>query len=172
MIFIDCIHVKVRDGQVANRPICVALAVTVDGNRDILGLWAGDGGEGAKYWAQVLIELKNRGVADGCMVVCDGLSGLPDLIGLVWPEPITQTCVVHPRRASFRCAARQDPDEIAKALRPVHTASPWKRRRNGFSSSGKHGARNTQRSYGCRRPAGLSSYRSFSSMRRYAGSCA
>lgn len=54
VVFIDAIHVKVRDGQVANRPIYVALAVTVEGNRDILGLWAGDGGEGAKYWQQVL----------------------------------------------------------------------------------------------------------------------
>jgi transposase-like protein len=73
VVFIDCIHVKVRDGQVANRPISVALAVTVDGNRDILGLWAGDGGEGAKYWLQVLTEIKNRGVEDVLMVVCDGL---------------------------------------------------------------------------------------------------
>ncbi|MBP2216872.1 transposase-like protein [Arthrobacter sp. CAN_C5] len=107
VIFIDCIHVKVRDGQVANRPIYVALAVTVEGNRDILGLWAGDGGEGAKYWLQVLTEIKNRGVEDVCMVVCDGLKGLPDSIGTLWPEAITQTCVVHLIRASFRYAARQ-----------------------------------------------------------------
>src|SRR6266550_9057750 len=85
VIFIDCIHVKIRDGQVANRPIYVALAVTVDGGRDILGLWAGDGGEGAKYWLRVLTELKNRGAGDACMVVCDGLKGLPDAIGEVWP---------------------------------------------------------------------------------------
>ncbi|CAN5329244.1 IS256 family transposase [soil metagenome] len=123
VIFIDCIHVKIRDGQVANRPIYVALAVTVDGNRDILGLWAGDGGEGAKYWLHVLTELKNRGVRDVCMVVCDGLKGLPDSIGEVWPEAITQTCVVHLLRASFRYAARQDWDKIAKALKPVYTAS-------------------------------------------------
>ncbi len=76
VVFIDAIHVKVRDGQVANRPIYVALAVTTEGNRDILGLWAGDGGEGAKYWLQVLTELKNRGVNDVLMVVCDGLKGL------------------------------------------------------------------------------------------------
>jgi transposase-like protein len=75
VVFIDCIHVKVRDGQVADRPVCVALAVTVDGHRDILGLWVGDGGEGAKYWLQVLTELKNRGVEDVCMVVCDGAEG-------------------------------------------------------------------------------------------------
>lgn len=123
VIFIDCIHVKVRDGQVANRPIYVALAATVDGNRDILGLWAGDGGEGAKYWLQVLTELKNRGVADVCMVVCDGLKGLPDSIGTVWPQAITQTCVVHLLRASFRYASRHDWDKIAKALKPVYTAA-------------------------------------------------
>lgn len=123
VIFIDCIHVKVRDGQVANRPIYVALAVTVEGNRDILGLWAGDGGEGAKYWLQVLTEIKNRGVEDVCMVVCDGLKGLPDSIGTIWPEAITQTCVVHLIRASFRYAARQDWDKIAKALKPIYTAA-------------------------------------------------
>ena len=72
---------KIRDGQVVNRPIYVALAVTADGGKDILGLWAGDGGEGAKYWMRVLTELKHRGAGDVCMVVCDGLKGLPDAIG-------------------------------------------------------------------------------------------
>lgn len=123
VIFLDAIHVKIRDGQVANRPIYVALAVTVEGTRDILGLWAGDGGEGAKYWLQVLTELKNRGVADACMVVCDGLTGLPDAVGHVWPRALVQTCIVHLLRNSFRYAARQDWDKIAKALRPVYTAS-------------------------------------------------
>ncbi|MEU6972941.1 IS256 family transposase [Kitasatospora aureofaciens] len=122
VIFIDCVHVKLRDGQVANRPIYVALAVTVEGTREILGLWAGDGGEGAKYWLHVLTEIKNRGVADVCMVVCDGLKGLPDAIGAVWPQAVTQTCIVHLIRASFRYAARQDWDKISKALKPVYTA--------------------------------------------------
>jgi transposase-like protein len=122
VIFLDAIHVKIRDGQVANRPIYVALAVTVDGTRDILGLWAGDGGEGAKYWLQVLTELRNRGVADVCMVVCDGLSGLPDAVSHVWPQALVQTCIVHLLRNSFRYAARQDWDKIAKALKPVYTA--------------------------------------------------
>ena len=122
MVFIDAIHVKIRDGQVANRPIYVALAVTVEGTRDILGLWAGDGGEGAKYWLQVLTEIKNRGVEDVCMLVCDGLKGLPDAVETVWPRTIVQTCVVHLLRDSFRYAARQDWDKIAKALKPVYTA--------------------------------------------------
>ncbi|MGW1084754.1 IS256 family transposase [Kitasatospora sp. NPDC002522] len=122
VVFIDCVHVKLRDGQVANRPIYVALAVTVEGTREILGLWAGDGGEGAKYWLHVLTEIKNRGVADVCMVVCDGLKGLPDAIAAVWPQAVTQTCIVHLIRASFRYAARQDWDKISKALKPVYTA--------------------------------------------------
>jgi putative transposase len=122
VIFLDAIHVKIRDGQVANRPIYVALAVTVDGTRDILGLWAGDGGEGAKYWLQVLTELRNRGVGDVCMVVCDGLSGLPDAVAHVWPQALVQTCIVHLLRNSFRYAARQDWDKIAKAVKPVYTA--------------------------------------------------
>ncbi len=123
VIFIDAIHVKIRDGQVANRPIYVALAVTVDGDRDILGLWAGDGGEGAKYWLQVLTELKNRGVDDVCIVVCDGLKGLPDAIAATWAQAVTQTCIVHLLRASFRYASRRDWAAIAKDLRPIYTAA-------------------------------------------------
>lgn len=101
VIFIDCVHVKIRDGQVANRPIYVALAVTAEGGRDILGLWAGDGGEGAKYWLRVLTELRNRGVADVCIVVCDGLKGLPEAIAETWPKAITQTSSVHNVRAEI-----------------------------------------------------------------------
>jgi len=130
VIFIDAINVKIRDGKVANRPIYVALAVTSEGRRDILGLWAGEapsvtgapGGEGAKYWLHVLTEIKNRGVGDVLMVVCDGLTGLPEAISAVWPATITQTCVVHLLRNSFRYAGRQHYEAIARALRPVYTA--------------------------------------------------
>jgi putative transposase len=74
VVFVDAINVKIRDGQVANRPIYLAVGVTVNGERDILGLWAGEhgAGEGAKFWLRVLTELKNRGVADVCMLVSDG----------------------------------------------------------------------------------------------------
>ena len=122
VVFIDAIHVKIRDGQVANRPIYVALAVTCDGGRDILGLWAGDGGEGAKFWLRVLTEIRNRGAGDVCMVVCDGLKGLPDAIGEVWPKAVVQTCLVHLIRASFRYASKADWGVIAKDLKPVYTA--------------------------------------------------
>ena len=124
VIFIDAVHVKIRDGNVANRPIYVALAVTVDGTRDILGLWAGEhgDGEGAKFWLRVLTEIKNRGTLDVCLVVCDGLKGLPAAIEAVWPQAITQTCVVHLLRNSFRYASKKDWSAIAKDLKPIYTA--------------------------------------------------
>ena len=115
VVFIDCINVKIREGQVANRPIYLALAVTVDGTRDILGLWAGDhgDGEGAKYWLRVLSEIKNRGVGDVCLLVCDGLKGLPDAVTTVWPQSVVQSCIVHLLRNSFRYATRKDWPQIA-----------------------------------------------------------
>jgi transposase-like protein len=124
VIFIDAIHVKIRDGgAVGNRPIYTAVAVTLDGERDILGLWAGAGGEGAKFWHHVLTEIKNRGVADVCIVVCDGLSGLAEAIGATWSQALVQTCVVHLLRNSFRYASRKDWPAMAKALKPIYTAA-------------------------------------------------
>lgn len=122
VVFIDAIVVKIRDGQVTNRPVYAAIGVTVDGKRDILGLWIGTGGEGAKYWLQVLTEIKNRGTDDVCIVVCDGLKGLPDAIETTWPQAIVQTCVLHLIRNTFRLASRRDWDAMAKELRPVYTA--------------------------------------------------
>jgi putative transposase len=124
VLFIDCVNVKIRDGNVANRPIYVALAVTCQGTRDILGLWAGEhgDGEGAKYWLRVLTEIKNRGAGDVCLVVCDGLKGLPEAIATVWPQAVTQTCVVHLLRNSFRYASKRDWSALASDLKPVYTA--------------------------------------------------
>lgn len=122
VMFIDAIHVKVRDGQVTNRPVYVAIGVSVSGERDILGLWAGDGGEGAKFWLSVLTEIKNRGVEDVCITVCDGLKGLPEAINTVWERAVVQTCIVHLIRNTFRYAARQYWDEMSRDLRPVYTA--------------------------------------------------
>ena len=106
-IFIDAIVVKVRDGQVANRPFYAAIGVTLDGEKDILGLWAGTGGEGAKFWMSVLTDLRNRGVKDVFFVVCDGLKGLPEVVGNVWPQTIVQTCIIHLIRNTFRLASQQ-----------------------------------------------------------------
>ena len=122
VVFIDAIHVKVRDGQVTNKAFYVAIGVTVDGQRDILGLWAGNGGEGAKHWLAVLTELKNRGVADVLMLVCDGLKGLPEAVNTVWAQTVVQTCVIHLLRNTFKYAARQNWDAIARDIKPVYTA--------------------------------------------------
>ena len=124
VVFIDAINVKIREGQVANRPIYLALGVTVDGERDVLGLWAGEhgDGEGAKYWMRVCSEIKNRGTRDVLMVVCDGLKGLPDAVNSVWEKAIVQTCIVHLLRNSFKYASKRDWAQIAKDLKPVYTA--------------------------------------------------
>jgi putative transposase len=121
-IFIDAIVVKVRDGQVANRPFYAAIGVTLAGERDILGLWAGQGGEGAKFWMAVLTDLKNRGVNDTFFVVCDGLKGLPEVVSNVWPRAIVQTCIIHLIRNTFRLTSRKYWDEIKRDIKPIYTA--------------------------------------------------
>jgi transposase-like protein len=121
-VFIDAVVVKVRDGQVANRPIYAAIGVTLEGDKDILGLWAGSGGEGAKFWMAVLTDLRNRGVKDVFFVVCDGLKGLPEVVGNVWPRAIVQTCIIHLIRNSFRLTSRRYWDELKRDLKPIYTA--------------------------------------------------
>ncbi|MGC5026479.1 IS256 family transposase [Tsukamurella sp. DT100] len=122
VIFVDAIVVKVRDGQVRNTAFYVVMGVTTSGERDILGIWAGDGAEGARFWLQVFTELKNRGVSDVLIAVCDGLKGLPEAINSTWPQTVVQQCIVHLLRNSFRYAGRQHRDGIVKALKPVYTA--------------------------------------------------
>lgn len=121
-IFIDAIVVKVRDGQVANRPFYAAIGVTLAGERDILGLWAGTGGEGAKFWMSVLTDLRNRGIKDVFFVVCDGLKGLPEVVSNVWPQAIVQTCIIHLIRNTFRLTSRKYWDEIKRDIKPIYTA--------------------------------------------------
>ena len=121
-IFIDAIVVKVRDGQVANRPFYAAIGVSLAGERDILGLWAGTGGEGAKFWMSVLTDLRNRGVKDVFFVVCDGLKGLPEVVSNVWPQAIVQTCIIHLIRNTFRLTSRKYWDEIKRDVKPIYTA--------------------------------------------------
>ncbi|MDX3193948.1 IS256 family transposase [Streptomyces sp. MN03-5084-2B] len=121
-VFIDAIHVKVRDGQVANRPVYAAIGVTVDGHKDVLGLWMGTGGEGAKFWMSVLIDLKNRGVADVFFLVCDGLKGLPEVVTNVWPRTVVQTCIVHLIRNTFRLVSRREWDAVKGSIKAIYTA--------------------------------------------------
>jgi transposase-like protein len=123
VMLIDAIVIKVRDSQVANRPVYVAIGVNLDGERDVLGLWLGPtGGEGAKQWATMLTELRNRGVADVLIVCCDGLKGLPESIRTAWPDATVQTCVVHLVRNSLRYASKKHWQQITGQLRKIYEA--------------------------------------------------
>ena len=150
----------------------MAIGVTVNGERDILGLWAGDGCEGAKFWLAVLTEIKNRGVEDVCIVVCDGLKGLPDSVTTTWPLTTVQACLLHLIRNTFRYASRRDWDAIGKQLRPVYTAPTARRPRTGSTSSPTGGAASTRRSSSSGSPPGRSSSRSWTTTSRSAGSSA
>lgn len=123
VILIDAIVVKIRDGQVANRPIYVAMGVNLNGERDVLGMWVGPtGGEGAKFWAGILTELRNRGIQDTFIVCCDGLKALPDAIRATWPLAEVQLCVVHLVRSSLRYTSRKYWGPVCRELREIYTA--------------------------------------------------
>src|ERR1700748_592191 len=92
------------------------------GEKDVLGLWAGSGGEGAKFWMSVLTDLRNRGIRDVFFVVCDGLKGLPEVVGNAWPAAIVQTCIVHLIRGTFHLASKKDWDALKRDVKPIYTA--------------------------------------------------
>ncbi len=122
VLFVDAIVVKIRDGAVANRPVYIAVGVSADGERDVLGMWAGTGGEGAKQWLAYLSELKNRGVADVFIVCADGLKGMSEAIEATWPAAVHQGCVVHMIRQALRLASRKDWQYLTPGLRSICTA--------------------------------------------------
>ena len=124
-VFIDAIVVKVRDGQVANRPIYAAIGVSLAGEKDVLGLWAETGGEGAKFWLAVLTDLRNRGVKDVFFLVCDGLKCLPEVVGNVWPLTTTQTCIIHLIRSTFRLASRRNWDRLKRDVKLIWVRLFW-----------------------------------------------
>jgi len=123
IIYIDAIRLRVRDGGAVRIKAChLAVGVDVDGVKRVLGLWI-EATEGARFWAGVMTELRNRGVRDVLIVCCDGLKGLPEAIAAAWPQAIVQTCVVHLIRNSMRYASWKDRKAIAAGLRPVYTAA-------------------------------------------------
>lgn len=124
ILYIDAVVVKVRTGgTVINRAAYVTVGVDVEGRKHVLGVWLGDGGEGAKFWLSVLTELRNRGLSDVLLVCCDGLKGLPDAIEATWPQALVQTCVIHLIRASTRFCTWKDRRAVAGALKPIYTAA-------------------------------------------------
>ncbi|MGW0227767.1 IS256 family transposase [Actinopolymorpha singaporensis] len=122
IIYLDALVVKVRDGhQVRNRSAHIAVGVDLDGVKHVLGIWV-QASEGAKFWAGVCAELRNRGVRDVLIVCCDGLTGFPEAIEATWPQTTVQTCVVHLIRAAMRFVPYGDRKKVAAALKPIYTA--------------------------------------------------
>lgn len=122
IVYIDAIVVKIREGgAVDNRAAHLVIGVDVDGFKHVLGIWIAEN-EGAKFWQNVLNELVNRGLQDVLIICCDGLGGLPEAIGNVWPKAIVQTCVVHLIRASMKFVPLDDRKEVAKSLKSIYTA--------------------------------------------------
>jgi putative transposase len=122
IIYLDALVVKVRDGhQVRNRAAHIAVGVDLDGTKHVLGIWV-QASEGAKFWAGVCAELRNRGVRDVLIVCCDGLTGFPEAIEATWPATTVQTCTVHLIRAAMRFVSYQDRKRVAAALRLIYTA--------------------------------------------------
>jgi len=122
IIYLDALVVKVRDGhQVRNKAAHIAVGVDLDGVKHVLGIWV-QASEGAKFWAGVCAELRNRGIRDVLIVCCDGLSGFPEAIEATWPAATVQTCTVHLIRAAMRFVSYADRKQVAAALRPIYTA--------------------------------------------------
>ncbi|MEY3272961.1 MAG: hypothetical protein RLZZ341_1862 [Pseudomonadota bacterium] len=122
VVFFDALRVKIReDAVVRNKAIYLALGVLADGTRDILGLWI-ENTEGAKFWMKVFNDLKTRGVSDILIAVTDGLKGIPEALGAVFPATTLQTCIVHLIRSSLDYASWKDRKLLAAGLKPVYTA--------------------------------------------------
>ena len=124
----------------------VAIGLTFNDERDIFGIWAGEGGEDAKFWLSVLTEVETRGVGDICIVVCDGLKRLPEAINPVWELAVVQTRIIHLIRNTFRFASRKYWDEMSRDLRPVYTAPSESAARERFTEFTKNGINSTLRS--------------------------
>ena len=122
IVYLDALFVSIRDGgTVTKKAVYVALGMTLDGSREVLGLWI-EASEGARFWLNVLTELKNRGVEDIFFVCCDGLTGLPQAIEAAFPKAVVQTCIVHMIRASLRYVAHGDRKAVVAAMRPIYAA--------------------------------------------------
>jgi putative transposase len=123
LVFFDALRVKMRDeGAVRNKAVYLAIGVTPDGRKDVLGIWI-EQTEGAKFWMRVMTELKNRGVSDVLIAVVDGLKGFPDAINAVFPLTQVQTCIVHLLRNSMEYAGWKDRKPVATALKAVYRAT-------------------------------------------------
>jgi putative transposase len=123
IVYLDALHVKIREaGHVQNRAMYVVIGVNLEGNKEVLGLWAGQA-EGAKFWLQVVTELKNRGVQDLYIACVDGLKGLPQAIETVFPKAQVQLCIVHLVRNSLHYVSWKERKAVAAELKPIYRAA-------------------------------------------------
>ena len=123
ILYLDCIHVKSRDNNIViNKAVYLAIAVNIDGKKELLGIWVGKN-EGSKFWMQVVTELKNRGVEQIYVACVDGLKGFPEAIGSVFPNTIVQLCIVHMVRNSVRYVSYKDLKEVTGDLKKIYTAA-------------------------------------------------
>ena len=123
VIFLDALVLKIREGGIVQRKACyLALGVTLEGERDVLGMWFQET-EGAKFWMQVISELKQRGVQDILICCVDGLKGFPEAIEAIYPQTVVQTCVVHLIRHSLKYVPRREREQVARDLKPIYTAT-------------------------------------------------
>jgi putative transposase len=123
VIFLDCLVLKIREGGCVQRRACyLALGITVEGDRDVLGMWFQET-EGAKFWMQVLTDLKQRGVQDILICCVDGLKGFPEAIEAIFPKTTVQTCIVHLIRHSLKYVPRREREQVARDLKPIYTAT-------------------------------------------------
>lgn len=124
LVFLDAIHVRLkREGRVQNTAVYSALAVNLEGHKDILGHWVGDGSEGANFWLSVITDLKNRGVQDVLIACVDGLTGFSDAIHSVYPDTEVQRCIIHQIRNTLKYVSWKDKDAFMVDLRQVYQAS-------------------------------------------------
>ena len=122
IVYLDCIHVKVREGAVRVKAVYLAIGITMNGEKEVLGLWLAQT-EGAKFWLQVVTELRNRGVQDIFIACVDGLKGFPDAIEAVFPKAVVQLCIVHMVRHSLNYVSWKRRPEVAADLRHIYQAA-------------------------------------------------
>ena len=122
IVYLDCIHVKVREGAVRVKAVYLAIGINMNGEKEVLGLWLAQT-EGAKFWLQVVTELRNRGVQDIFIACVDGLKGFPDAIEAVFPKAVVQLCIVHMVRHSLNYVSWKRRKDVAADLRHIYQAA-------------------------------------------------
>ncbi len=122
IVYLDCIHVKIREGTVRVKAVYLAIGITMEGEKEVLGLWLAQN-EGAKFWLQVVTELRNRGVQDIFIACVDGLKGFPDAIEAVFPKATVQLCIVHMVRHSLNYVSWKRRPEVAADLRLIYQSA-------------------------------------------------